>query len=72
MTHCYICDRSMTASPVNYPDGKNPCPECVEAYREYKKIDEQGELFPDEEDEAVMEKLEIYNLPSDVEDYYDE
>lgn len=70
MAKCYICNSEFSNTVTNYPDGKNPCPECVEAYKSYK-IDSEDAVLSDEDTE-IMEGLEISNLPSFVEDYYDE
>jgi hypothetical protein len=65
---CYICDCTFHGSSANYPDGKNPCADCVEAYRlkpGEEKV-EEGELDTAELREE-QDDLGINNFPS--EDY---
>lgn len=70
MHRCFICDRVFSQTVTKYPDGKDPCPECVESYRSFKSHDEV--IVFDDEDTERMEQLELFNLPTYVEDYYDQ
>lgn len=77
MHKCYICDGTFSKPVTNYPDGKDPCPYCVEAYREFDRPDtdkNDGEVEAvvlGEEDlqdlplEEVHSRLGVHNLPVD-------
>lgn len=67
---CFICNATMIKSPVDYPDGKNPCPACVKAYQvlsDLEGTDDPGEVEVDDHDHPENEVL--YNFPVDDVDY---
>lgn len=69
---CYICDNPFNTTTTNYPDGKNPCPSCVEEYK-LKPSDEtieEGELDTADLEPITEDNFRDFNLP--VEDYYDQ
>jgi len=72
MPKCYICNCDFQKPVTAYPDGKDPCPDCVESYREVKL--EEGDLdtvsVEDIEDiplQDVLYKQGIFNFPVDDE-----
>lgn len=70
--HCFICDSEYSKPVTNYPDGKDPCPSCVDAYKMYdEKPAEEGDLDTSSLEELDLpteqERLGIFNIP-----HYDE
>lgn len=67
MSKCFICDREFTKPVTNYPDGKDPCPTCVDAYKMYDlKLPEDGDdVIPldDLELREEQERLGVINIP---------
>jgi hypothetical protein len=62
MPKCYICDSDFQKTVTNYPDGKDPCPFCVEAYREdkFNPPDSDG----GEVEAVVLGEEELQELPA--------
>lgn len=53
MYRCHICNELFSNVTTSYPDGLNPCPECVGSYKEDPVIqgeDDPGEISLDELD----------------------
>lgn len=53
MFRCHICNEIFTKTVTNYPDEKNPCPDCVGAYKEMPELEDEpdaGEVSLDELD----------------------
>jgi len=40
---CYICSADFSKTITKYPDGKDPCPDCVLSYRSDPSL-EEGDL----------------------------